>query len=83
VASVRGVKGVYKVSGALYGLKTSPRDIVASVRGVKGVYKVSGALYGLKTSPRDDHEEVVERLTPMGFVRDSICRCRCLSIHKR
>jgi hypothetical protein len=49
--------------------------IVASVRGVKGVYRVSGALYGLKTSPRDYHDEVVGRLTAMGFVRDSMCRC--------
>jgi hypothetical protein len=55
---------------------------VASVRGVKGVYKVSGALYGLKTSPRDHHEEVVERLTAMGFVRDSMCRCRCKSLDR-
>jgi hypothetical protein len=52
---------------------------VASVRGVKGgkVHQVSGALCGLKTSPRDSHEEVVERLTAMGFVRDSM-RSVCL-----
>ena len=49
--------------------------VIARVKGVPGEWSVRGALYGLKTSPRDYRDEVVRRLTEMGFRRLEKCQC--------
>ncbi len=49
--------------------------VVAMIKGLPGRYRVRGALYGLRSSPRDYREEVLKRLTKMGFERIAMSQC--------
>ncbi len=51
------------------------RRVFTRFLGDNKFYEVLGALYGLKSSPRDYQQQVIDRLTSMGFKRLSLCSC--------
>ena len=56
------------------------KPVITKFRGEDKYYQVHGAIYGLKTSPRDYQQNVIDRLTKLGFRK--LIYCSCIFIFK-